>query len=216
MTRVELQDTGEVFDAPDGRTILDAALVAGLDYPYGCKSGTCGDCKTLLISGHIERKPSSPLALSDEECRAKLFLACKAIAKNNCVVLPCQRDGATERETVEGVISSIARPNATVIVISVRPNSPIGFRAGQFAILEVEGFASREYSFANPPGSPEFEFHIRRVRGGQISGHIYDHAKVGDRIQISAPFGSAYFRPELHGPVILVCPSSDKYGLFAA
>ena len=29
-----------------GQTVLDAAVVQGVPYPYGCQSGNCGACKS--------------------------------------------------------------------------------------------------------------------------------------------------------------------------
>ncbi|MBM3533803.1 MAG: 2Fe-2S iron-sulfur cluster binding domain-containing protein, partial [Alphaproteobacteria bacterium] len=31
-----------------GQVVLEAALNAGIPYPFGCQSGNCGSCKSML------------------------------------------------------------------------------------------------------------------------------------------------------------------------
>lgn len=42
------------FKANEGDQILDTALLANINLPYSCKNGSCGSCKSLLISGDVE------------------------------------------------------------------------------------------------------------------------------------------------------------------
>jgi ferredoxin len=58
--------------------VLEAALDAGVPYPYGCGTGECGSCKTQLLSGDITLDRYSPEALSDEERAQGIILACRA------------------------------------------------------------------------------------------------------------------------------------------
>src|SRR5690349_152199 len=41
----------EKFFARSGQTLLDAALVSGVDLPHDCRSGRCGTCLTHVVSG---------------------------------------------------------------------------------------------------------------------------------------------------------------------
>jgi len=45
--------TGTKITVNDDETVLDAALRAGVLFPYGCKSGICGSCKTQLTAGKV-------------------------------------------------------------------------------------------------------------------------------------------------------------------
>ena len=47
--------------------VLDAALDAGVPYPFGCQSGNCGACKSRLYQGEVEMAPYSEFALTEEE-----------------------------------------------------------------------------------------------------------------------------------------------------
>ncbi|MEP6916333.1 MAG: 2Fe-2S iron-sulfur cluster-binding protein, partial [Acidobacteriota bacterium] len=63
--------------APD-QTVLEAAEDAGVDIPFECRSGICGQCKTALISGQVTMDVQDALTAAD---RARgLILACQAHA----------------------------------------------------------------------------------------------------------------------------------------
>lgn len=51
--KVEIEHEGKTFnlDVPDGKSILEVALDAGLDLPHDCKLGVCMTCPAKLVSG---------------------------------------------------------------------------------------------------------------------------------------------------------------------
>ena len=61
-----------------GQTILEAALEAGIAWPFGCAHGNCGTCKARLIRGEVDMSETSSFALFDDERAAGYFLACSA------------------------------------------------------------------------------------------------------------------------------------------
>ena len=50
---VNARDLGS-FRARRGETLLDAALVNGIDLPHDCRSGTCGSCRCAVTAGAVE------------------------------------------------------------------------------------------------------------------------------------------------------------------
>ena len=65
--KVRIAQADRTIDVPTGATILEAALDAGLSYPFGCQSGNCGACKSHLVKGEVTMGSYSEFALSDEE-----------------------------------------------------------------------------------------------------------------------------------------------------
>ena len=58
--------------------MLEAAEDAGVDIPFECRSGICGQCKTPLVSGRVTMDVQDALSAAD---RARgLILACQARA----------------------------------------------------------------------------------------------------------------------------------------
>lgn len=205
--KVLITQFGTTIEVRKGFSILDAALKAGLDYPYACRQGNCSSCKTRLLKGQVEHKAFDPTALPEEERADNIILACRAMPLTDCEVEFLEDDEMTFAPSkTECEISSIERVTHDVVVVKAKPigKANVAFAAGQFGTITLPGFRSREYSFANRPGAQELEFHIRSRPEGRVSKHLYEHGKVGDRFQLNAPFGNAYLRKDHPGPIMLV------------
>ena len=57
-------------------SILEAAEACGVNIPYECRAGVCGQCKTKLVSGNVTMDTSDALTAADRA--AGLILACQA------------------------------------------------------------------------------------------------------------------------------------------
>ena len=62
--------------AQQGKSILDAAIAAGVDAPYSCKGGVCTSCMGKLIEGTV--KMDANYALTDKEIAGGFVLCCQA------------------------------------------------------------------------------------------------------------------------------------------
>jgi phthalate 4,5-dioxygenase reductase subunit len=54
--KVRIEGTDEVLDVPVGVTILEALRNAGHVVPSSCESGSCGSCRTRLVSGDVDHR----------------------------------------------------------------------------------------------------------------------------------------------------------------
>lgn len=54
--RLQFQNTERVLEIEiiKGRSILEAALDAGIELPYSCQTGNCGICKALCLNGEVK------------------------------------------------------------------------------------------------------------------------------------------------------------------
>ena len=57
---VKLLPSGHVFQAKGSQTIVEAAIDAGVDLPYGCRNGACGACKGRVVEGKVKHS-SAPM-----------------------------------------------------------------------------------------------------------------------------------------------------------
>ena len=84
--RVTIANVGRVVDCRMDQTILDAAIVAGIDYPYACASGNCGTCLSHVDAGDITMLPHADGALSQEQFDSGFALACRARPQSDVTI----------------------------------------------------------------------------------------------------------------------------------
>jgi len=80
---VRLAKSGKVFQIPVGKTILEVLREAGLDLVSSCESGTCGTCRTRLVSGDADHRD---LVLMPEEMESQIMI-CVSRANSDELVL---------------------------------------------------------------------------------------------------------------------------------
>ena len=83
MFKVRLGNTGQTIECPDDCTILAAAILAGIRFPYGCASGNCGTCVSRLETGTVDLLPYGDAALSREQKASGHTLACRALPRSD-------------------------------------------------------------------------------------------------------------------------------------
>jgi phthalate 4,5-dioxygenase reductase subunit len=61
---IRLHRSGATVAVSAEQSILEALRAAGHQVPSSCESGTCGSCRTTLISGEVEHRD---MVLQDDE-----------------------------------------------------------------------------------------------------------------------------------------------------
>ncbi len=188
-------------------TILDAALAAGVPFPHGCRDGTCGACKTKILSGEaLSLSGPTVQAPAPGDATAGIVLACRSWPRTDVSVEwlangPAEADGARR---LAAEIVSIDRPRPDLARIRLAPRgSRLDFRPGQYARFRFGNLPERNYSMASLPTDELLELHVRALPGGLVGNHLLYRARAGDRVQIDGPFGDAYWRPGHGGPIVL-------------
>jgi phthalate 4,5-dioxygenase reductase component len=80
---VTLQRSGKQVPVSAQQTLLEALRASGCVIRSSCESGTCGSCKSVLVSGDVEHRD---MVLSDEE-RAGHIMVCVSRAASGELVL---------------------------------------------------------------------------------------------------------------------------------
>ncbi|MEM6708256.1 MAG: 2Fe-2S iron-sulfur cluster binding domain-containing protein [Pseudomonadota bacterium] len=70
---------------PDALSILDAALDAGIDAPFSCRSGNCGTCVVRVLSGRAEMQLNT--VLDEDDITRGLLLSCQALPRTPLLLL---------------------------------------------------------------------------------------------------------------------------------
>ncbi|WP_405658490.1 globin domain-containing protein [Streptomyces sp. RK9] len=80
-----------------------------------------------------------------------------------------------------------------IAVVTVRPDQPYPFLAGQYTSLETPWWPRiwRHYSFASAPRSDGLlSFHVKAVPAGWVSNALVHRARPGDVVRLGPPGGS--------------------------
>jgi CDP-4-dehydro-6-deoxyglucose reductase/ferredoxin-NAD(P)+ reductase (naphthalene dioxygenase ferredoxin-specific) len=84
--KVTIANAGTTVECAPDKTVLTAAVLAGIDFPYGCATGNCAQCICELRQGKVELLPHGDGALSARQKAAGLTLACRAQPRSDVVV----------------------------------------------------------------------------------------------------------------------------------
>jgi ring-1,2-phenylacetyl-CoA epoxidase subunit PaaE len=83
---VRLDGISHVFDVPfDGDSVLNAALLEGVDLPFACKGGVCCTCRARLVEGEVEMDIN--YALEADELAAGFVLTCQSHPRTEKVII---------------------------------------------------------------------------------------------------------------------------------
>ncbi|WZB70177.1 2Fe-2S iron-sulfur cluster binding domain-containing protein [Achromobacter xylosoxidans] len=194
--QITLSNGQDGFGVDRGDLLLLSALEQGINYPHSCRVGTCGRCKTRLVSGRISPLVDFALSpLTNEELRDGYILACQAKVRSDLTVdVELIEHEVVLPQSIPGTISGWKRLPGDVVDLRIELERPLVFEAGQYAALAVSGsFVRRSFSFYDPPpgpdGTQEVGFLIKCLPGGSLSEWLAAQDRRGVRIWVESPFG---------------------------
>ncbi|MDP1651474.1 MAG: CDP-6-deoxy-delta-3,4-glucoseen reductase [Rhodocyclaceae bacterium] len=207
--QVTLQPSGHNFSVANDTTILEAALDAGINLPYGCKDGACGTCKGKVLAGQVDLGAAQDSALSAEERAAGMALFCCAKPLSD-LTLEAREVNAARDIPVKILpcrVQKLERLADDVMAIRLKlpTNERLQFLAGQYIEFLLADGKRRAFSLASPPHADDLlEIHVRRVAGGNFTEHVFTKMKEKDIMRIEGPLGSFFLREESDRPIILL------------
>jgi len=200
---------GHAVTARAGETVLEAALRQGLNLPYQCRDGACGTCKGKILRGSVDYGVYQKGVLTDAEKEDGKALFCCAKPLSDLDIECDEVDEliAFPVKTIKFRVQKMERAAQDVMLLELRPveNEQMNFIAGQYVAVQLDDGTKRSYSIANAPHeSDHLQLHIRLVKGGKFTSHVFDGMKVGDVLQLEGPFGSFFLREESDKPIIFM------------
>ncbi|WP_114388767.1 PDR/VanB family oxidoreductase [Notoacmeibacter marinus] len=82
--QIEISKTGETFEVSEQQTALEALHEHGIDVPFSCEGGICGECRTELLSGDVDHRDK---VLGEDE-RQRAFMPCVSRGRGRIVIDP--------------------------------------------------------------------------------------------------------------------------------
>jgi vanillate O-demethylase ferredoxin subunit len=82
---VVLARSGREVRIPPKTSILDALIAEGLDLPFSCQQGICGQCETRVLEGTPDHQDQ--ILTEDERASSKTMMICCSGSKGDRLVL---------------------------------------------------------------------------------------------------------------------------------
>lgn len=211
--QVTVQPSLHQFPADPDKSVLDAALAAGILLPYSCRSGACSTCKARVLSGTVQGGNSAAQILTPEEIHAGFTLLCQARATSDLVIESREIRLASDIQIrkLPSRVTSLERPTVDVALLKLQLPATESFRfyAGQYVEIILKDGKRRSYSMANPPhDAAALELHIRHLPGGLFTDHVFGtgatQMKEREILRVEGPFGSFFLREDSDLPIVML------------
>jgi propane monooxygenase reductase subunit len=198
--RVRFEPVGIEIEVDEEQNVLRAASEQGLMLMHGCKEGQCAACKSFVLDGDdIELDRYSTFALPDYEKEEGFTLLCRAHVYEDVTIellnfdeemirsgLPIQ-NAVAEVVSIEHVTHDLRH-----LVLRLIEPVEVTFFPGQYMDIKVPGTdVTRSFSMANTSSKEDgrLEFVIKVYPDGIFSSFLDETLQVGDRLDLTGPFG---------------------------
>lgn len=123
-----LVEVARELEVPHGKTLLQAALDAGLDFPHHCTVGTCGTCRCRLLDGKVQAILDFSYTLSKQEIDRGYILACQALLKSEIrIAVELGEVPAHPCSDYAGVIRDMRPLTTSIMDLTVTLDRPMHF-----------------------------------------------------------------------------------------
>jgi propane monooxygenase reductase component len=196
---VRFEPVGIEIEVGEEQTILRAAAEQGIMLMHGCKEGQCASCKSFLLEGDdIEYDRYSTFALPDYEKEEGYTLLCRAHAFEDVTIELLNydedmiRSGLPIQQAVAEVVCNdhVTHDMRHLVLRLVEP-AEVKFFPGQYMDIAIPGTdVVRSFSMANTSSREGMlEFVIKVYPDGRFSHFLDTELQVGDRLDLTGPFG---------------------------
>jgi propane monooxygenase reductase subunit len=196
---VRFEPVGIEIEVAEDQTILRAAAEQGIMLMHGCKEGQCASCKSFILDGDdIEHDRYSTFALPDYEKEEGYTLLCRAHAYEDVTIELLNYDEEMIRSglPIQQAVAEVAAIDAVThdmrhLVLRLIEPAEVKFFPGQYVDIAVPGTdETRSFSMANTSAREgRLEFIIKVYPDGLFSQFLDTDLKVGDRLDLTGPFG---------------------------
>ncbi len=186
----------------NGELLSDAAYRQKINIPLDCRDGACGTCRAFYESGTYDMPEEAYIedALTQEDVSQGFILACQCRPTSDAVVqiLASSEVCKTQVNTFTGTLTHLEKVSDSTIIFDILLDDECQapFLSGQYVNVNIPNTNEyRSYSFSSKPNDTTTSFIVRNVPEGRMSTFLSNHAKIGDKMKFTGPFGSFYLRP---------------------
>ena len=205
---IKIQPSGHSFSVEENERILDAALQAGINFPYGCRSGGCWACRGTIIEGEVDYGDFTP-RFTEQDIADKSALFCLAMAKSD-LTIEMKEISSVKEIVIKNLptrVQEIERLSDDVMKVKllIPPTERLQFLSGQYIEIVMKDGRRRAFSIANAPFDDKFlELHIKYIPGGDFTEYVFNDMKVRDLLRFEGPHGTFTLQEESEKPIIML------------
>lgn len=195
---------GRQFPVEGRETFLEAGLRAGLDMPYGCSNGNCGDCRARLTHGEAARIRPHDFRLSEAEKAQGWILTCAYTAIGD-VTLETAEPGIIPQQQITGKLRQAEPLGDSIIALHLvtSRSERLRFLAGQRVSAAIDGVSADFHVASCPCEERRIELHVRRG-SGLFAERIEAGLKPNAEFVLNGPQGDFVLDEDSVRPVLLV------------
>ena len=217
--KVRFEPVDIEIEVDEEETVLDAAFRQGISFFHGCREGQCSACKQFLVEGDLEMDRYSTFALNEYEAEEGYVLLCRSHAYSDLEIELLNFDehmlqSGIPIQTVQAEVAEIVALTHDIrrLVLKLVDPPEMNWITGQYVEITLPGTEeTRSYSLSNvgtavPAARDDvLEFMIKLYPGGKISNlFLEDELKVGDRLQVTGPYGTFTLREDSDRDMIFI------------
>jgi propane monooxygenase reductase subunit len=216
---IYFEPVGIEIEADEDEYILEESFRQGVMLMHGCKEGQCSACKAFVLEGDVEMDKYSTFALPEYESEEGYVLLCRAHAYSDLVIELTNWDehmleSGVPIQTAETMVSEIGSLTHDIrrLVLKLIDPPEFSWITGQYVEITIPGTdETRSYSLSNvgtavpAARDDELEFMIKLYQGGKMSALFMEgELKVGDRLQVTGPYGTFTLREDSERDMIFI------------
>jgi len=122
------------FGCAADQNILEAALQAGIELPYSCRKGVCGNCAGGISAEQVQSPPGT-------DGRDEDHLYCQCFPRSDLSIAPqaWHRADPTARKTFQVKVfrNTLAAPDVSILQLRLAVGQRAKFKAGQYLQLTL-------------------------------------------------------------------------------
>lgn len=205
---IRIDGTEWVIRSEAGQTILDAAEKHGLELPYSCRKGVCGNCRGRVLAGTL-RAGTGGGSHETGVNRPDEHLFCRAEAASDLVIAPrsWSRIDPRARKLLAASVfrNQRAADDVSMLVLRFAAGVRVRFKAGQYLQVVLPDGSRRSFSMANAPHeSDSVQLHVRHMPNGGFTASTVPGLKPGDALLLELPYGDFFLREDSERPLLFI------------
>ncbi|MBM4103970.1 MAG: 2Fe-2S iron-sulfur cluster binding domain-containing protein [Planctomycetes bacterium] len=180
-----------------GKPLLSSLRERKIFLPSACGGrGTCGVCKCKVLSGAGPVLPTETPFLDAKEQKENIRLSCQVKVKNDIAIeIPDALFFIQQYQVTLTAVEDLTYDMKRFRFELTEP-AEMEFVAGQYVQITCPSYqqgveeVDRAYSIASDPKDNHFiDLIVRRVPNGICTVWMFDYLKIGDRVQMTGPYG---------------------------